>query len=338
MIKKIIYSLHLVQNNDIKDFFLKNKYVILIKIESVFGDSMFFNLNKIIESVRSKNRILRLSVLGIGTFLLALAYNMYLKPYNIVTGGVTGFSIVLQKLTNIDANIFIYALNALLLILSLFTLGKKETSRQLLGTILYPLMITLTVPLASMLNSLLVIDNFLIKILLAGLLMGFASGIIYKVGYASGGNDIIVLIINKYFKVPIGKTTFFTNLIIIILGGTIFGINNVLYAIIIVYINGALVDKMLIGISNSKQFFIHTKEINKVRELIIEKLGTGVTVLETTGGYSRRKRKMLMCVVATKDYYLFKEAVLEIDPDAFFVINDCYEVSGGVKRSSLPFL
>lgn len=299
---------------------------------------MFFNLNKIVEKVSEKNRILRMSILGIGTFLLALAYNMYLKPFNIVTGGVSGLSIICQQLFKIDANIFIYLFNGILIIISFFALGKKETSRQLLGAILYPLMISFTLPLANYLNSILIIDNFLIELLLASLIIGFAGGIIYKVGYSSGGNDIVVLIINKYLKVPIGKSTFITNLIIILLGGALFGINNVLYAIIIVYLNGALVDKILIGISNSKQFFIHTKEINKVKELIIEKLGTGVTVLETTGGFSRRKRKMLMCVVSTKDYYLFKEAVLEIDPDAFFVINDCYEVAGGVKRSNLPFI
>lgn len=299
---------------------------------------MFFNLNKIVDSVKSKNRILRLSILGIGIFLLALAYNMYLKPFNIVTGGVSGLSIICQQLFSIDASIFIYLFNGILIVISFFALGLKETSRQLLGTILYPIMVTFTLPLANYLNRVLIIDNFLIELLLASLIIGFAGGIIYKVGYSSGGNDIVVLIINKYFKVPIGKASFVTNLVIILLGGAIFGINNVLYATIIVYLNGALVDKILIGISNSKQFFIHTKEINKVRELIIEKLGTGVTVLETTGGYTRRKKKMLMCVVATKDYYLFKEAVLEIDPDAFFVINDCYEVSGGVKRSSLPFL
>ena len=299
---------------------------------------MFFNLNKIVEKVSEKNRILRMSILGIGTFLLALAYNMYLKPFNIVTGGVSGLSIICQQLFKIDANIFIYLFNGILIIISFFALGKKETSRQLLGAILYPLMISFTLPLANYLNSILIIDNFLIELLLASLIIGFAGGIIYKVGYSSGGNDIVVLIINKYLKVPIGKSTFITNLIIILLGGALFGINNVLYAIIIVYLNGALVDKILIGISNSKQFFIHTKEINKVKELIIEKLGTGVTVLETTGGFSRRKRKMLMCVVSTKDYYLFKEAVLEIDPNAFFVINDCYEVAGGVKRSNLPFI
>ncbi len=299
---------------------------------------MFFNLNKIIESVKEKNRVLRITILLIGVFLLGLSYNMYLKPNNLVTGGISGLSIILQQIFKIDSSVFIYIFSIILGILAFIALGAKDGAKSMVGAILYPVMISFTAPLAEVLNNKFVLDSFLIEVLLASLIIGFASGIIYKVGYSSGGSDIIVQIMNKYAKISIGKANFIINLGIVLLGGAIFGINNVIYAIIIIYLNSAVVDKILLGISNSKQFFIHTKEISKVRELIIEKLGTGVTVLETTGGYTKKKRKMLMCVVSTKDYYLFKETVLEIDPEAFFVINDCYEVSGGVRRRNLPFI
>ena len=252
--------------------------------------------------------------------------------------GITGLSILLQTIFKVDSSFFLYLLTLIILVLSFFTLGPKETLKSSLGAILYPVMVSLTAPLSLYLQQRYVLDNFLIEVLVVGLILGFGSGIIYKVGYSTGGNDTIVQIINKYAKIPMGKAVFISNLVIILLGGAFFGINNVVYAIIIVYIEGMVVDKILLGISDSKQFFIHTKELAKVRELIIEKLNTGVTVIETTGGFTHKKNKMLMCVVATKDYYLFKEAVLEIDPEAFFVINDCYEVSGGVKRNPLPFV
>ena len=299
---------------------------------------MFFNINKLVDEVKKKNRILRLSILGISTFLLALTYNMFLKPNNLVTGGITGASIICQKLFSIDASFFLYLFSILLILLSFFTLGLKETSKHLVGALLYPIMVSFTLPLANLLNNYFVVDNFIIEVIIVGLIMGLASGMVYKVGYSTGGNDIVVLIMNKYAKVPVGKSNFVSNVIVILLGGAIFGINNVIYAIIIIYIMSAVVDKILLGISNSKQFFIHTKEINKVKELIIKKLGAGVTEIETTGGYLHHKQKMLMCVVSTKDYYLFKEAVKEIDPEAFFVINDCYEVAGGVRRTNLPFI
>ena len=299
---------------------------------------MFFNVNKLVEQVKAKNRILRLTLLALGTFLLGVTYNMFLKPNNIVTGGVTGLSIICQRLFSIDANYFIYLFSIGLIIISFFTLGAKESSKHMLGTILYPLMISFTGPLANMLNGSIVVNNFIIELIIIGLIMGLASGMIYKVGYSSGGGDIIVLIVNKYFKIPIGRANFISNLVIILFGAAIFGINNVIYATIIIYISSSLVDKILLGISNSKQFFIYTKEISKVKEIIIKELGTGVTILETTGGFSKSKQKMLMCVVSTHDYYLFKELVLQIDPEAFFVINDCYEVAGGVRRSNLPFI
>ena len=82
---------------------------------------MFFNINKLIEKVKEKNRIFRLTVLFWGAFLLALNYNMYLKPNNLVTGGTTGLAIILQTLTKVDANIYIYIFSILLIIISFFT-------------------------------------------------------------------------------------------------------------------------------------------------------------------------------------------------------------------------
>ena len=102
-------------------------------------------------------------------------------------------------------------------------------------------------------------------------------------------------------------------------------------------LNSSLVDRILIGISNSKLFFIYTEKTKKVKKFIIQDLKSGVTLIDTEGGYRSKKGKLIMCVVPTRDYYYFKESVLAIDHQAFFVINDCYEVQGGVNRSNLPF-
>ena len=85
-------------------------------------------------------------------------------------------------------------------------------------------------------------------------------------------------------------------------------------------------------------FYIYTKENKKVEEFIIKELQAGVTILDSEGGFSKKSRKILMCVVKTSDCYLFKETVLSIDPNAFIVVTDCYEVAGGVKRQRLAFL
>ena len=142
-------------------------------------------------------------------------------------------------------------------------------------------------------------------------------------------------LLNKYGHISEGNSNIFIQTIVILLGGFTFGINKMIYALIILIIYSSLVDKILIGISNSKLFFIYTNKVDKVKDYILEELHTGVTLLHGQGGFSKKKNRVLMCVVPNRDYYLFKEIVLEIDPDAFFVINDCYEVQV-VKEEIYP--
>ncbi len=296
-----------------------------------------FKTEKIKDLVYQKNYISRFIILLIGVTLLALVYNVFLVPNNLVIGGTSGIAIILQKLFGINPNIFLYIASGVLLIISYFFLGKQETATTIIGSLLYPIMVSATTPLAAYLRQYMNFDSFLIVILIAGLLNGLANGIIYKNGFTTGGSDILMKIINKYAKIPEGKSVLYTNLTIILIGCFVFGINKMIYAILILYISSSLVDRILIGISNSKLFFIYTKETKKVKNFIIEDLKCGVTLLDTKGGFREKKGVLLMCVVPTKDYYYFKESVLLIDPTAFFVINDCYEVQGGVKRANLPF-
>ncbi len=273
-----------------------------------------------------------------GTFCLALCYNLFFISNNIVVGGVSGLGIILQKTFDINAQFFIYVANIALLILSYAFLGKEETKRIVIGTFLYPIFITFTAPLAELLLHYLNFQEILVTVVLAGLLNGFSNGLIYKFGYSTGGSDVVVRMGRKYLHISEGKGLLLFNIIIIILGGLTFGIDNAVYAVIILVIESILVDKIIIGISDSKKFMIYTKEDKKIREIIEKEFYSGYTIFPTVGGYSHISGKMLMCVISNRDVNLFKDRILEIDPKAFFVINDCYEVRGGVKRSNLPFI
>ena len=295
------------------------------------------DLHKIKDLVWHKNLIPRIFVLFIGVTLLAFTYNMFLVPNNLVIGGTSGLAIILQELFGIEPQLFLYFSSVLLLIISFIFLGKSETVNTIIGSLLYPVMVSLTVPIVNFLKPYFIFDSFLIVILITGLLYGFANGIIYKSGFTTGGSDVLMKLLHKYMRIPEGKSVLYTNIVIILAGGFTFGLNKMIYAILILYINSTIIDRILIGISNSKLFFIYTSKTDEIRKFIIEDFKSGVTMLDTKGGYREEKGYLLMCVVPTKDYYYFKESVLLIDPNAFFVINDCYEVQGGVKRANLPF-
>lgn len=291
------------------------------------------SLNKILEIAMNKNRVPRFLFMVIGAFLLALNYNLFFVRYNIVTGGTSGLAIVFQEWLGWNPDIFIYVASILLLGVSFILLGKQKTKGAIIGSILYPFFITFTKPLSDLLAKYFVFEDFITIIVLTSILYGFANGLIYKMGYNTGGSDIIMKIISKYGHMSEGKANFISSIMILAFGAVVLGVPDIIYAVIVIYISSIIVDRMLIGISKSKLFIIESEKLDEIEEVIMNNLKLGVTILNAKGGYSKKKKEVLLCAVPTSDYYLFKEIVLAVDSNAFVIINDCYDLENGTIRT-----
>ena len=274
----------------------------------------------------------------VGVFLYALCFNLFLIPNDLVVSGFSGVAIVVQKLFGWPASTFIYITNAILLVVSFIFLGWKLTKRNIAGSIMYPLMITVSEPIANFWDNYIIGDDFYLVLLFAIILYGVSSGLIYRTGFSTGGSDIIMQILNKYLNISESKAMIVANSLIIIIGMIVFGFNKGVYSFIILICSTYFIDKIMFGLSDSKVFYIYTKKLRKIKKLILDDFQTGFTSIPSRGGYSQKRGFMIMCVVSNRDYYLFKQKILEIDPQAFIIINSCYEVNGGVKRRTLPFL
>lgn len=277
--------------------------------------------------INKKSRVGRYLTFILGCLLLAISFNLFLAPNDLVPGGVSGVAIILNDLFGINTSTFIFIVNISLLVLSYFLLGKEKTKASILGSLLFPVFVTLT----SDINLYLKIDNsqVLLSALFAGVISGFGAGINYRAGFTTGGTDILNQIIAKYFKIGMGKSMLLCDGTIVILSGIVFGINNLMYSIIILYIISYISDRVILGVSSSKAFYIITDEDKKIKEYIIKYLNHGVTEFNARGGLYKEKKHVLMCVLPTKEYYVLKEGINQIDPDAFFVVTDSYEVFGG---------
>lgn len=298
---------------------------------------MKFDYRELIDIVQSKNFWPRLLIMIIGVFIMAITYNTFLLHYEIVIGGTSGLAIIINELFNISPALFIFIVELFLLIFSFILLGTKTTGMTIIGSLLYPLFISITsIPCANIATNL-EFDSMLIIALICGLLYGLGSGLVYKMGYSTGGSDIIMQILNKYLSISSGIALFISNIAIIIMGAFVFGINKAIYGIIIIVINSVIVDKIMLGISNSKVFYITTNKPDEIKGLI-NTMKTGYTLLKAEGGYTKNKRDVIMCVLNTKYYYMFKNVVQQIDPEAFIIITDCYEVYGGKRKETFPFL
>ncbi len=299
---------------------------------------MNLNNDYISQVFKQKKLLNRVIIFVLAVFVLALNYNIFIVPNNFNIGGTSGLAVIIKELFNIKESLFILISSMILLIISYFTLDKKQTYRSIVGAFLYPFFISLTEPLANYLIPYLSFSNILLTIILGGTLLGICTGLIYKTGFTTGGGDIIIKIINKYNHISEGNSQFIANGIIILLGSFVFGFQNLIYSIIVILISALFVDRIILGISQSKMFLIYSKKSNEISKFILENMGTGVTIFDTEGGYKKEKRKMLMVVVSTRMYYLIKETILNIDKDAFLIISDCYEVKGGVKKKDYSII
>ena len=281
--------------------------------------------DNILSLVYKKDRLIRYAWFFLGLFLTAISYNVFVLPNDIVYG-VGGLGVIFYRTMGIEPAVVIMIGSIVLLILSFFTLGWEKTKNSIIGSLLYPVFVKLTVPLANYID--LGSTETIVTVVCGSVVSGFGLGFVFKSGFTTGGTDILNQIFSKYFKVSIGKSMIFTDGIIILISLFIFGFQKFIYSIINMYIVGVMTDKVILGISESKSFYIITEHETEIKKFILNNLSHGVTVLEGRGGYTGNKLKVIMCIIPTKEYFIVKEGIKTIDPNAFFLVTDAYEVSG----------
>lgn len=274
-----------------------------------------------------KIKIQRYVELVLGLLIMSVAFNLFILPNNIVFGGVSGLSIIFKNFMGIDPSLFILLSSIVCLILSFVFLDKEQTICSLLGTFLFPLFTKLTASIGSYI--VLDVNDQLLLAIFGGVIYGFGAGLVFKAGFTTGGTDILNQIMSKYAKTSLGTSMLVIDGFIVLIGAFVFGFTKLMYAIIILYIISIITDKILLGISNSKAFYIITNKEEEISNFVINELGHSVTIFDAKGGFTNKKNSVLFTVIPTKEYYKFKEGIYIIDKDAFFTVVDSYEVLGG---------
>ena len=283
-------------------------------------------MKNIQKTISRKNRIIRAITMLISLVLSAIVYNVFLLPQSLVTGGTGGIATITHYLYGIDPSLMIFSITAACAILGLMYLGKERTLGSLAVSFSYPVIVKLTAFLSNSIS--IETSDMLIVVVFAGVLSGIANGLMYRTGYSNGGLPIISQILFETKKIAISKSSLVMNIIIVGVGAYFFGTTNALYAIIFLYINNLVLDKVLLGISNNKAFYIITDEEDEVKEYIINHLGHTVTIFDVKGGFLNSKRRVILTVIPSREYYKVTEGIKEIDKNAFFVVTDAYQVEG----------
>lgn len=264
----------------------------------------------------------------IGSAIVAIAFNMFLLPNKIASGGVSGISTILDSLFGFEPAYVQWMFNIPLFFAGLFLLGKQFGAKTLAGTIFLPLVVFMTNDYGAW-----TMDP-LLGALFGGIGVGLGLGIVFRGKASTGGTDLAAQIINKYTGLTLGTCVALIDGLIVLSAAIIFDIERGLYALISLYVTTKTIDLVQIGFGRSKMAMIITEKQNEVRECILNKIDRGVTKLSAYGGYTDNERPILMCVVDQTEFTKLKQLVKTIDPTAFVIVMDASEVLGeGFKRA-----
>ena len=276
---------------------------------------MKLNYNKILKYVK------RYTILCMGLFLYAVAFNLFMVPHNFVVGGVSGISIILHKFFSLDTSLTVSILSVLLLIVGFIFCNKDRMYSSVASTFLLPVFIEIT----SKITELVVLDiSLLLSSLYCAILVGVALGLVYKVGFSTGGTDILYWILEKYIKKSTGALMVIVEGVIVAVGAFVFGFQMLMYSLIILFIMSKLSDKLVIGISDSKLICIIPYKYNEVNELL-----SSLSFVKSVRLITENGRDVIYCIIASKDYQLVYEKIRKIDEKAFLSVNNTYETQGG---------
>lgn len=265
----------------------------------------------------------------LGSFITALAFNMFLLPNRIASGGVSGLSIVGEELFRLEPAYTQWAMNIPLFIAGVLLLGKKYGLRSLLGSIMLPLFVYVTKEWAVPTT------NPLLASLYGGIGVGLGLGTVFRGRGSTGGLAILAQIIHKYTGFSLSLCVMLMDGTVITLAGFTLSPERALYALIGLFVTGKVIDAVEMGLSYSKVAYIISNQKETITQAILQDLDRGLTELAGRGGYTNEERPVLMVVVGQNEITRLKTLVRSVDPEAFVIISNTREVLGeGFKKES----
>lgn len=281
-------------------------------------------LNVLMEKYTKKEIITKLVMIVLGNLLCSIAFNVFFIPNKLLSGGVGGIGIIIHYLTGIPTGVSVFLLN-----IPIFIIGSKLVDREFaifgfISMLAYSSLLTITTGLSKYF----VVDDILLVSIFGGVINGMGMGLMFRNRLNQGGFDIIAAILKKKLNINIGSGLMMANTIIVSLSGFLFGYRSAMYTLIAMYVGYTVLDKVQTGFNIKKNVVIVSHKPDEVADVILKEIHRGVTFLHGTGGFTKENKKVIYCIVTSRETARLKEVVEKIDPNAFFVVNDVVEVRG----------
>ena len=267
-----------------------------------------------------------------GSFLFAVGFDLFLAPNDLNPGGISGLAMVIVELLQFGSvGTLSILINLPLFVLGGVKIGRKFFAGSLLGMLFSSVLIDAmaAIPFPA--------TEPLIGALYGGLVCGLGLGMVFMAGTSTGGSDILVRLLKlKYRNVPIGQISMSFDAVVVLLTGIVFrDVTKALYTGVAVFVCGKVIDAVVYRFDYSAVALIISSEYEQIAQTIGQKLDRGATFLQGEGSYSRNKTKVVLAAVKKRQVAELKQLVVEIDPNAFIVVQEAHQVLGeGFSRYS----
>ena len=259
----------------------------------------------------------------LGNAILAMGTAAFVVPNGLISGGVTGIGLILQRLFGLPVDIGVFAADGVLFLLGAAVMGKAFAATIILSTIVYPTFFSLfgKIPFLTSLT-----DDKLMAAIYAGLLMGAGIGLVIKVGGSTG--DIPPIILHKLFGLSIPVMISVGDILLLLVQAFYSSTEQVLYGILVVMLTSIVIDKVLIMGQKQTQVMVISPEYERINQAIHQKIDRGSTLIHATSGLEKQEQKVVLSVISNRQLNDLNELILQIDPQAFVIANEVNEVKG----------
>lgn len=261
----------------------------------------------------------------VGNAILAFTVAAFIVPHGVIMGGATGIGLTIAHYVPVDLSIIIFIVNSILFVLGAAVLGKKFAVATIASTFIYPTFLSIVQKIPGIDG---LTDNLMLATLYAGALLGVGIGLIVRVGSSTGGTDIVALVLNKWFHIPVAGLLYIIDFLV--LGGQVFfsDTEQIMYGVLMLVLETAILNKVMLLGQSQIQLFIISEEYEHIREKMLKELDAGVTMVHVETGYGQENQKGVLCIIPNRKLYSVKELVQSIDPKAFITITQINEVRG----------
>ena len=261
----------------------------------------------------------------LGNAILAMGTAAFVVPNGLISGGVTGIGLILQRLFGLPVDIGVFVADGVLFLLGAAVMGKAFAATIILSTIVYPTFFSLFGKIPFLTN---LTDDKLMAAIYAGLLMGAGIGLVIKVGGSTGGMDIPPIILHKLFGLSIPVMISVGDILLLLVQAFYSSTEQVLYGILVVMLTSIVIDKVLIMGQKQTQVMVISPEYERINQAIHQKIDRGSTLIHATSGLEKQEQKVVLSVISNRQLNDLNELILQIDPQAFVIANEVNEVKG----------